>query len=89
VSLRAGAPRSPIGLEDLDQFAKGGQLFLRHTSDTSKSQSTQTDDSGNFAAKGLVEGTYEAQIYVQGTNGMRKCGTLKAGDTNAKLVMVP
>src|SRR6185369_2529994 len=33
VSLRAGAPRSPIGLEDLDQFAKGGQLLLRGVDD--------------------------------------------------------
>jgi protocatechuate 3,4-dioxygenase beta subunit len=48
----------------------------------------QTDAEGRFTADGLVDGTYEAQVYQQFADGngeWKPCGQLKAGETGVEL----
>jgi len=77
-------------LDDKGAPVKSGRIIARSTSDSNQVQFATIDgESGSFTLKGLAEGTYEVQAYVNGINGSKKCGTLKAGDTGVDLRMEP
>jgi hypothetical protein len=78
-------------LDEKGAPVKGGQIFVQSSGDSSLSQSAAIDESGNFTLKGLAEGVYEAQAMTQSatTKSLKKCGTLKAGESGVELRIEP
>jgi protocatechuate 3,4-dioxygenase beta subunit len=91
VVMPKGFEASGRVLDEKGAPVKGGQIFVQSSGDSSLSQSAAIDESGNFTLKGLAEGVYEAQAMTQSatTKSLKKCGTLKAGESGVELRIEP
>jgi protocatechuate 3,4-dioxygenase beta subunit len=77
-------------LDESNAPVRNGNLMLTLSNDGDYATWTQTDGDGNFKASGLVDATYDAQCInrASGKGGLRKCGSVKAGDTACTLTIV-